>query len=442
MLSFGSSITIDVETTAPTTERWSRMTRVAFRFCFVYFGLYALTTQMLGGFIPSSDMPSLEELPPFKNLVTWSAVHVFGITRPLVITGSGSGDKTFNWIAALCLLVIATAATVGWSVLDRERTQYVTLNKWFRLFLRFATGSTMLVYGMVKAIPLQMPAPSLTRLVEPFGYFSPMGVLWASIGASSAYERFAGVAELSAAVCLFIPRLSLVGALILLADSIQIFVLNMTYDVPVKLFSFHLILMSLVLLAPDARRLLNVLVLDRPALPSTQPPLFVGFRPRRIMTAGQIVFAAYLIGMNVMSARKSWFTYGGGAPKPALYGIWDVETMTIDGVERASLVTDYDRWRRVIVQNANVLVFQRMDSTFVFYPAKTDDGANVITLTRPANQTWHSRLLFDRRDAQTLSLDGEMDGHKIRMSLQLLDHTKLPIVGRRFKWIQEYPFNR
>jgi len=119
-----------------------------------------------------------------------------------------------------------------------------------------------------------------------------------------------------------------------------------------------------------------------------------------------------------------------------------VETMTIDGVERASLVTDYDRWRRVIVQNANVLVFQRMDSTFVFYPAKTDDGANVITLTRPANQTWHSRLLFDRRDAQTLSLDGEMDGHKIRMSLQLLDHTKLPIVGRRFKWIQEYPFNR
>ena len=292
MLSFGSSTTIEVETTAPTTERWSRMTRVAFRFCFVYFGLYALTTQMLGGFIPSSDMPSLEELPPFKNLVTWTAVHVFGITRPLVITGSGSGDKTFNWIAALCLLVIATAATVGWSVLDRERTQYVTLNKWFRLFLRFATGSTMLVYGMVKAIPLQMPAPSLTRLVEPFGYFSPMGVLWASIGASSAYERFAGVAELSAAVCLFIPRLSLVGALILLADSIQIFVLNMTYDVPVKLFSFHLILMALLLIAPEARRIANVLIFNRTAEPWAGwhgwPSWVVTARVEQVFRAGKL----------------------------------------------------------------------------------------------------------------------------------------------------------
>ena len=42
----------------------------------------------------------------------------------------------------------------------------------------------MVSYGMVKAIPLQMPSPSLTRLLEPYGNFSPMGVLWASVGAS------------------------------------------------------------------------------------------------------------------------------------------------------------------------------------------------------------------------------------------------------------------
>jgi hypothetical protein len=210
MLNFGSQGTIDVAlATSPDalfatkSDRWSRLTRIAFRLCFVYFGLYVMTTQMLGGLIviPNRDLPSLEELPPFKNLVTWTAVHVFGITRPLVITGSGSGDKTFDWIAVFCLLVIATAATVVWSVLDRKRENYAALHQWFRLFLRFAAGSTMLVYGMVKAIPLQMPAPTLTRLLEPFGNFSPMGVLWASIGAASAYERFSGAAELAAAVC-------------------------------------------------------------------------------------------------------------------------------------------------------------------------------------------------------------------------------------------------
>ena len=40
-----------------------------------------------------------------------------------------------------------------------------------------ATAATMVTYGMIKAIPLQMPAPPLTRLLEPFGNFSPMGVL-------------------------------------------------------------------------------------------------------------------------------------------------------------------------------------------------------------------------------------------------------------------------
>jgi hypothetical protein len=233
-----------------------------------------------------------------------------------------------------------------------------------------------------------------------------------------------------------------VGALILLADSIQIFALNMTYDVPVKLFSFHLILQSLALLAPDARRLLNVLVLDRPALASTQPPLFRGLRARRILTVGQIVFAAYLIAMNFVSARKAWFTYGGGAPKPPLYGIWDVETMAIDGVERAALASDYDRWRRVVIQNANAIAFQRMDSTFAFYPAKTDEGTKTITLTTPTDQNWKGRLAFNRPGVKSMSFDGDMDGHKIRMTLRLFDHSKLLLLSRGFNWVQEYPFNR
>src|SRR5215831_16827669 len=55
-------------------------------------------------------------------------------------------------------------------------------------------GSEMVLYGMVKIVPLQMPFPFLTRL-EPYGNFSPMGVLWYPIGASPGYEKFVGSAE-------------------------------------------------------------------------------------------------------------------------------------------------------------------------------------------------------------------------------------------------------
>jgi len=444
MLDFASRTAIDVEPSATDAWRWSLTTRVAFRFTLVYFALYVLIGQMLSGLLAPGnfDWPSLQELPPLKNLVTWTAVHVWGISRPLVITGSGSGDKTFDWVAVSCLLAFAVIATAVWSLLDRRRVNYVTAHKWFHLFLRFAAGSTMLVYGMTKAIPMQMPAPGLTRLLEPFGEFSPMGVLWASIGASSAYERCVGFAEIAAAVCLFIPQLSLVGALILLVDSVQIFILNMAYDVPVKLFSFHLILMALVLLAPDARRLLNVLVLNRPAPASSMPPLVRGLRPRRVMIAAQIAFGAYLIAMNLVSARKSWFDFAGGAPRPPLYGIWDVETMTIDGVERAPLVTDDQRCRRVIIQTATVIAFQKMDNSLRYVPASTDMNARTITLTGLDDRKLKTQLNFDRRDPQSMSLGGDLNGHKIRMTLRLFDHTTMPLLHRGFNWVQEYPFNR
>jgi hypothetical protein len=426
------------------STRWTLATRIAFRFSLLYLGLYVLTTQMLGALIviPGDwNMPELETLPPLRNLIAWTASHVFGVTQPLVITGSGSGDKTFDWVAAFCLLVISALATVAWSILDRRRENYVNAHKWFRVFLRFATGSTMVTYGMIKAIPLQMPAPSLTRLLEPFGNFSPMGVLWASIGASPGYERFAGSAELVAAVLLFIPRTAALGAIVLLADSIQIFTLNMTYDVPVKLFSFHLILMACVLLAPDGRRLFNVLVLNRPAAPSSEPPLAESPRARRWLLAAQLVFATYIFGIFVQSSVQSWTRYGGGAAKPALYGIWDIEAMWIDGVERAALVTDYDRWRRVVIQTDAFVAFQRMDESFAFYGAKVDDGKKTIALTRGPSMSV-DEVAFERPDAEHIIFAGTIDGRRLRMAARRVDHTKMLLLTRGFNWVQEYPFNR
>jgi hypothetical protein len=346
-------------------------------------------------------------------------------------------------VHVFCLLVIATALTAVWTVADRKRPNYATAHKWFHLFLRFALGSTMVGYGMVKAFPLQMPAPSLQRLLEPFGDFSPMGVLWYSIGASRGYEMFAGFIELTGAVLLFVPRLRILGAMVTLAASIQIFTLNMTYDVPVKLFSFQLILMSLFLLAPEAPRLMRVLVLNKTAGPSSQPPLLRSVRGQRIMLAAQLLFAAYILGVNLSQARDAWVFRGGGAPKPPLYGIWNVDEMRVDGVVRSPLVTDYGRWRRVVIQNSTSMTFQRMDSTFQGYAAKFDMDGKSIALTSAADKNWNAQFAFDRPgNGDRMIFDGDMDGHKVRFDLRRVDHTKMLLLSREFSWVQERPFNR
>src|SRR6516162_4529530 len=241
-----TSIQVLSPPSAPEQAPWSVVTRVAFRFWFVYFGLYVLFTQMFGSLLPLpiGFIPQPGRREWTHTVVAWVASHVFHVSGPLVFF-SGSGDKTFDWVQAFCFLVVAAVATLAWSVLDRRRLNYRRPHGRLRVLLRFALGATMVSYGMSKAIPLQMPAPQLTRLLEPYGNFSPMGVLWYSIGASRPYEMFTGCAELLGGILLFVPPLATLGALVCLADTVQIFALDMTYDVPVKLFSFHLILLSL-----------------------------------------------------------------------------------------------------------------------------------------------------------------------------------------------------
>jgi uncharacterized membrane protein YphA (DoxX/SURF4 family) len=434
---------LEQETVVP-KEHWGLGLRIAFRFCVAYFTLFSLSNQILGGLLvlPKVNIPELSAFWPFRQVTFWTAAHVFHITRPLVYTGSGSGDKTFDWVLAFCLLVIAAAVTCLWSILDRRRENYITFHKWFRLAMRFMLASEMFLYGLAKVIPLQMPFPYLTRLLEPYGNFSPMAVLWSSVGASRPYEIFTGCAETLGGILLLTPRTTTLGALVCLADMIQVFMLNMTYDVPVKLFSFHLILFSLFLLAPEARRLVNFFLTDRATTASRQTPLFRSARANRIAILLQVAFGLYLIGMGIYSGIEPWHTYGDGRPRSLLYGIWNVEQMSIDGQAHPPLLTDQARWRRVVFDFPTLASFQRPDDTFTGFGASISDADKTLTLTKPADKNWKASFTFVRPAPDQLVLIGTMDGHKIQLQLKLQDRDKFTLVNRGFHWINEYPFQR
>jgi uncharacterized membrane protein YphA (DoxX/SURF4 family) len=423
-------------------RHWRLATRVGFRFCFVYFGLYCLLTQISTSLVPLAniDIPDPSTLTPSRQIVIGTAKYLLHIPRPLVYADTGSGDKTFDWVLLFCLILVAFLATVVWSILDRRRQNYTSLHKWFRLVIRICLAGQMFAYGWMKAIPTQMPYPSLFTLVEPYGHFSPMGVLWSAIGAAPGYEIFAGCAEMLGGILLIFPRTAMLGAMVCLADMTQVFMLNMTYDVPVKLLSFHLILMSLFLLAPDLRRLANFLLLNRTAEPSSEPPLFSTAQGNRVALAAQVLFGIWLVSMNVYGSWSSWHRYSGGRPKSVLYGIWDVSQQTVDGQVRSPLLGDYGRWRRVIFDFRDYATFQHMDDSFAGYRASFKDNTLELTKVKEPKSTAH--FMFQRPAGDFLVLDGEMDSHKIHMQLERFDEKKLLLVSRGFHWVQEYPFNR
>ncbi|HKD19135.1 MAG TPA: DoxX family protein [Thermoanaerobaculia bacterium] len=424
--------------------RWRLATRIAFRFCFLYFAAYVAVTQLLPTIvpIPRVDVPDPGTFPPVRPAVAWVAKHVFGVRAALVVTGSGSGDKIFDWTEVACLLALAAVGAALWSVLDRARPSYPGLYRWTRILLRLAIGSTFILYGLDKVIPLQMPYPYLTRLLQPYGNSSPMGVLWSFIGASPAYEILVGCVEAIGGILILMPRTALLGTLICLGNAVQVFALNMTYDVPVKLFSFHLIVFAVFLLMADAGRLWRFFVLDRDTGASRRPERPRTARGRRIASVVPAVYVVYLVGVNLYGGAAAWKEYGGGSPQSPLYGIWEVEQMTLDGTPHPAAFGDPDCWRRVVFQFPESAAFQHMDDTFENYKASIALADRKLALTRFDDALWKASFQIDQPGPNRLVLDGEMNHRKMRLQLRLVDHTKFRLVSSGFHWIQEYPFNR
>jgi uncharacterized membrane protein YphA (DoxX/SURF4 family) len=413
-------------------------THVAFRFFFLYLSLYTLAGQIFGGvFLYPGFVQTLGTRWPLRDVTLWVAERVFGGTPPFVYTGT-SGDTFFHWAQTALLLTVALIGTAIWSALDRGRANYVKLHAWVRLYLRFALAAQMFYYGMAKVIPTQFPPPALVTLVRPVGDLSLTDLLWVFVGASTPYQMFTGWAELLAGLLLIVPQTTTLGALVALADMVQVFALNMTYDFGLKQISFHLIMIALFLIAPDYRRLAAVFVWNRPVQPSTQPALFRTPRANRVALGAQIAFGLFLVATFAnLSLRFYAADAGPGAPRSPLRGIWAVERMAVDGAERLPIQNDYDRqWRRVIFDFTDRMYFQRWDDSYAAYGVSVDEARRTLALTKGMSRNWRASFVYERPARDRLILDGAMDGSRIRAELQLIEGDTFRLLNSDFRWVR------
>jgi hypothetical protein len=424
---------------APTTTAslWRPATRVAFRFAFVYLTLWSVANQVLAGMLltPFGQLPSFGQVWPMRAITDAVARNVFRVDAPFL--AGNSGDTMFYWVQTSWLLCAAIVATVVWSALDK-RTDYVALHRWFRLFIRWGLAAQMFFFGFAKVIPTQFVPPALTTLVQPIGNMPLSNLLWVFIGASTPYQMATGWAELAGAVLLVFPSTTPRGALICLADMLQVNLLNMAYDFGLKQISFHYIAMSLFLLAPDLTRIANVLVFNRPAGASTQVPVFRTASANRRALVVQAAIGIYLAVMFAWLQQRQWDAPDGPAhPRSPLYGIWNVETLTIDGQAQAPALNEYDRrWRRAIFDFPDRMAFQRTDDSLARYDTQFDEERRTIVLRRLNSRNWLAAFRYERTADDRLVLEGSMDGQDLTLELSLVGRDVWPLLNSPFRWVR------
>jgi len=315
---------------------------------------------------------------------------------------SGSGDRGYRYFMVFTFIPIALLLAAVWKNADR-------CSKWFDIYLQWFLASTLLEYGFSKLFINQFPAPGITKLVEPYGQSSPMGLLWFFMGFSKAYSFFGGLAEVTAGVLLLIPRTMTLGALISVGVMSNVFMLNMCYDVPVKLFSFQLLVYSLWVAAFDGKRLLNFFVLHGP-VPERRR---IGLKQWEWRAWSAL--AALLVVSHVYTTYgyiAMWDDYIGHTPHR---GIW-----RFDGPAREPK-TD---WELTIIEIKGLIAFKSYDGRFIRFRIDPE------------------KLKIEQPTDDTLTIDGEVEGKPIHKTARKETIGEFPILTRGFHWMQEETFNR
>jgi uncharacterized membrane protein YphA (DoxX/SURF4 family) len=402
-------ITEPPESSRPEPGRWSLATRIAFRFLFSYYAL----TRVLPYLLFHSDLLREKHNEFWNAVVAWADETVFHMPYEVF----DPQTDAYAWAELFCTLAFAGVIAAVWSVLDRNRLHYARLHPWLRFLLRYLLAFTMIHYGTIKVIPSQMIAPPpLGVLQNPIGNFFPNHLLWWTIGASPAFETASGLAELLGGVLLLLPRTTLLGALISAGNMLFVFLLNMCYDVSVKLGSLQLLVMAVILVAPDLPRLADVFLFHRRAERSRVQPLFRNWLnavPHVLLLLIGLVWIKS--GLELGAERYARMN----PPRPPLYGVWSVEGFARDGKE-VPLHTEPDRWRLVMFHSPGSLRVTQMAGSAKAYELSLDMERKTMTLGASA-----SAFSFQQPEKDVLILDGVLEGRRVRAKLR-----KMPLIRR------------
>jgi uncharacterized membrane protein YphA (DoxX/SURF4 family) len=438
---------------AAAAPAWSLARRIAFRFVLCYLLLYNLPFPIyLLDFLPIPGLgaglgAAIKAYFKFWNaVVLWTGAHVLHLAHPVEnLRGkTGSGDTTYDWVKLLCFVAFAALATLVWTLATPrgKAREHRRLHEWLRIYVRYALGTILLSYGWSKVFKLQFPFPSQDRLLEPFGQASPMGLLWTFMGVSTPYTVFAGAMEVLGGALLFFRRTTTLGALVTITVMTNVFMLNMCYDVPVKQYSLHLLLMAGFLLVPDLGRLANVLVLHRPTEPASLAPPWSARWARIGGMALCVLYLGYVSFSDIQGSLEMKSQSGPGTkPKATIYGTFEVEEFVRNGQTVPPLLTDASRWRRLTSFYPEVLSVRWMDDSLHKYTSEYSPAKHSIALSPWGGKGEKGAFTYAFPDKDHLVLQGTLLEDALKVKLRRLDTSQFLLVSRGFHWVSEYPFN-
>ena len=428
---------------ADTLRPWTAAERVGFRFVFVYLVLFFFPFPQ--GLINPAWLGNWFE-SVWRSLVPWVSERFLGIQA--APSDNGSGDTTYDYLRVGLMVLIAMMGAAVWTLADRGRPHYRGLQAWSRIWLRYALSLSMLTFGVVKVVMLQFEPPGYGRLQQPLGEFSPMALLWIFMGSSPLYTSFTGLAEVMGGVLLLFRRTTTLGALVVAGIMANVLMLNLSYDVPVKLGALHLLLVASVLLAPEMPRLLDFFVLNRPIRPADLDPAWPG-RTRAVARVAKVLIVGSVLVYLAWDAARAYErqTSARDVPPVPPEGWYRIESIRRDEQAMPPMPADEMRWRTISWRGGMIGV-RGLDGSVHRFKPEADflmGPSAVVSVNEkgePVSGPTGSLHLRLNADGATGVVTGVLNGHVVEATVRRQNPGDFPLVSRGFRWISEEPYFR
>lgn len=418
---------------------WSLLRKFCFRFYAIFFALWIIPM-------------SLEILPGINLVIGYIYQAIDGVSglfnkwlwhiEPAKLPPNGNGDFPEMWMSTFTFLLLSFVAALVWSILDRKRSHYQRLEYWVVQMVRYFIIFNGFSYGLVKVFGLQFVFPSLSQLATPLGDFLPMRLSWMFLGYSYPYQFFSGAIELFAAVLLLFRQTATLGALVSGGVFINVMMLNLGYDIPVKANSIMLVVLCLYLLAHELPRLIAFFF----RLEARPSPIFIfpfeTKRGRRIARVAKWTLVLYVLGLNLamdISGNGNQETKAG----PIKQGIYDVLEHQVNGQAITPDQPDSVYWQNMVfdvasggsIKTADTRFRQRYGRSYFHY--KLDSATNTIALRKMgADSLPLMQFRYQYRDSVYLVLSAYPDSsaRKLLLKRRLKG---FPLAEKQFHWISE-----
>ena len=413
----------------PLNTPWPLWRKVLFRFSCIYLLLYMSPWTWLP-FLPLAEYYGLLE----SWLVNLANTYIFHV-KDVLVPMNGSGDTSYGYAQLSFFTLVAVVGATIWPLLDKRR-HYEVGYYWLLVLVRYYVAMNALSYGIIKLFGQQMIFPSLSAMATPLGDFLPMRFSWFFIGYSTPYQFFSGLVETIAGLLLLFRRTSTLGAFVAASVFLNVMMMNLCYDIPVKLFSIHLFVLSNFLLLGDAQRLFNFFVLNKPTQSASRIVL-LNKRLRIGQTVLKLAFVGLFVVMPFYEMYYNTFNLP-NAPTPGKLttGFFEVERFQAN-------VADSLRWKDVVFEETkagsilttDTLLRQRYRRGYFNY--ELDSAKSTIAFKKfYSDTTALFTLNYSMPDTNHILLRGKIRNDSVVVALKR-QARHFQLAERQFHWLSE-----